>query len=226
MTRVIWLEEHDPPGSFPPVTRALREPPGLLAAGGDLSPQRLLAAYARGIFPWFGEGEPVLWWSPDPREVLFPAEFHCSRSLRRTLRRGVFNVTENQAFAAVIAACAAARADTHGTWITAAMQAAYIELHRQGAAHSVEVWSGTELVGGLYGVRCGRVFSGESMFSRRDDASKAALAWLVERCPTRGIALIDCQMPSAHLRSLGSRPLARERFVELLTPPTGPPGAA
>lgn len=225
MTRVTWLDEQDPPGSFPPVARALREPPGLLAAGGDLTPQRLLAAYARGIFPWFGEGEPVLWWSPDPREVLFPGEFHCSRSLQRTLRRGVFTFSENQAFAAVIAACATTRAAACGTWITGAMQAAYLELHRLGVAHSIEAWCGGELAGGLYGVRCGRVFSGESMFSRRDDASKAALAWLVEGCPARGIDLIDCQMPSPHLRSLGSRPLPRERFIEYLVPQAGPAGA-
>jgi len=215
MTRITWLAAGDPPASFPPVSEALREPAGLLAAGGDLTPGRLREAYRRGIFPWYSPGEPLLWWSPDPREVLFPEELHVSRSLRRTLRRGLYQVTENRDFAAVIAACATARAAA-GTWITAEMQAAYIELHRLGAAHSIEVWQGEELAGGLYGVRSGRVFSGESMFSRRADASKVALAWLAESCPGRGIALIDCQMPSAHLRSLGSRPLPRSAFLGFL----------
>jgi leucyl/phenylalanyl-tRNA---protein transferase len=224
MTRIAWLKPTDPPAVFPPVSEALREPAGLLAAGGDLSPQRLEAAYARGIFPWYSEGEPVLWWSPDPREVLFPAEFHRSRSLARSRRRSGFRVSENSAFAAVVAACAEARHAGGGTWITDEMRTAYIGLHRAGLAHSVETWVGEELVGGLYGVRSGRVFSGESMFSRRDDASKVALAWLVERCPERGIELIDCQMPSAHLRSLGSRPIPRAQFLEFLarTQPEAP----
>jgi leucyl/phenylalanyl-tRNA--protein transferase len=218
MTRIAWLKPEDPQGWFPPVSQALREPPGLLAAGGDLAPERLRAAYARGIFPWYSEGEPVLWWSPDPREVLHPAEFHVSRSLRRTMRRQAFRITENADFPSVIEACAAVRGGATGTWITAQMREAYIGLHREGIAHSVEAWSGDELVGGLYGVRTGAVFSGESMFSRRDDASKAALAWLVEQCPARGITLIDCQMPSAHLRSLGSRPIPRTQFLEILAP--------
>jgi leucyl/phenylalanyl-tRNA--protein transferase len=216
MTRLCWLAPDDPPGSFPPVTQALQEPAGLLAAGGDLSPERLRAAYARGIFPWYSEGEPVLWWSPDPREVLFPAEFHASRSLQRTQRRQLFRITMDTAFAQVIAACAEARAAARGTWITAQMQDAYINLHRLGLAHSVEAWLGNELMGGLYGVRTGRVFSGESMFSRWADASKSALAWLVEQCPALGIELIDCQMPSPHLRSLGSRALPRAQFTEFL----------
>jgi leucyl/phenylalanyl-tRNA--protein transferase len=222
MTRIAWLDPEDPQCWFPPVNQALREPPGLLAAGGTLSPARLRAAYARGIFPWYSEGEPVLWWSPDPREVLYPTEFHVSRSLRRTLRRQAFRITEDADFPAVIEACAAARGATTGTWITAQMREAYIELHRQGFAHSVEAWSGDELVGGLYGVRTGPVFSGESMFSRRDDASKAALAWLVQQCPARGITLIDCQMESAHLRSLGSRPISRAQFLEILAPGAAP----
>jgi leucyl/phenylalanyl-tRNA--protein transferase len=213
---VFWIKPGDPPAGFPPVSQALLEPQGLLAAGGDLSVERLRAAYARGIFPWYAQGEPVLWWSPDPREVLYPGEFHCSRSLHKTLRRGTFRITANAAFAEVIEACSGARAAGRGTWITPEMQMAYIDLHRLGIAHSVEAWAGEELVGGLYGVRTGRVFSGESMFSRRDDASKAALAWLVEQCPESGIELIDCQMPSAHLRSLGSRPISRAQFVEFL----------
>jgi leucyl/phenylalanyl-tRNA--protein transferase len=216
MKRLTWLAPEDPPERFPPVSQALDEPQGLLAAGGDLSPARLQEAYRRGIFPWFSPGEPVLWWSPDPREVLFPAEMHLSRSLRRTLRRGVFRVTEDTAFGEVIAACAAARGARIGTWISPEMQAAYGELHRLGLAHSIEAWVGEELVGGLYGVRSGRVFCGESMFSRRDDASKVALAWLAGQCAGRGIELIDCQMPSAHLRGLGSRPLPRRQFLEFL----------
>lgn len=216
MKRLTWLAPDDPVERFPPVSQALDDPQGLLAAGGDLSPERLRAAYRRGIFPWFSPGEPVLWWSPDPREVLFPAEMHVSRSLQRTMRRGLFRVTEDVAFGEVIAACAAARGERTGTWISPEMQAAYRELHRLGLAHSIEAWVGDELAGGLYGVRQGRVFCGESMFSRRDDASKVALAWLVARCPARGIDLIDCQMPSAHLRRLGSRPLPRRQFLEFL----------
>jgi leucyl/phenylalanyl-tRNA--protein transferase len=215
MKGITWLAPEDPPQRFPSVAEALDDPPGLLAAGGDLSPARLREAYRRGIFPWYSHGEPVLWWSPDPREVLVPAEMHISRSLRRRLERGEYQVTENRDFAAVIAACATARGPA-GTWITPEMRAAYVELHRQGVAHSIEVWHGEDLAGGLYGVRCGRVFSGESMFSRRDDASKVALAWLSGHALERGIALIDCQMPSAHLRSLGSRPLPRRQFLEFL----------
>jgi leucyl/phenylalanyl-tRNA--protein transferase len=216
MKGLTWLEDTDPPGDFPPVAMALREPNGLLAAGGDLSPERVRAAYSRGIFPWYAEGEPVLWWSPDPREVLVPDQFHCSRSLRRSLRSADFRITEDTAFPEVIDACAAARGASTGTWITPQMRSAYVGLYRLGLAHSVEVWAGQALVGGLYGVRTGRVFSGESMFSRQDDASKAALAWLAGACPARGIALIDCQVPSAHLRSLGSGPIPRARFVEFL----------
>lgn len=216
--KITWLAPGDPPGRFPPVSEALLEPQGLLAAGGDLSPERLVEAYRRGIFPWYSAGEPVLWWSPDPREVLFPAEFHVSRSLQRTLRRGTFKVTEDQDFPAVVAACAAARGATTGTWITPEMQAAYLRLHALGHAHSVEVWCGEELAGGLYGVRSGRVFCGESMFSRRDDASKVALAWVARTAAGRGIELIDCQMPSGHLRSLGSRAMPRGQFLEFLAP--------
>lgn len=215
MTRITWLHAGDPPEAFPPVEQALHEPAGLLAAGGDLSAARLAAAYARGIFPWYSEGEPILWWSPDPREVLFPAQFHRSRSLLRTLRRQVFRLSRDTAFTEVVAACAGTRA-VRGTWITPEMQSAYLQLHQRGLAHSVEVWAGEELVGGLYGVRSGRVFSGESMFSRRDDASKAALAWLADWCPAAGIEVIDCQMPSSHLRSLGSGPIPRAQFLEFL----------
>jgi leucyl/phenylalanyl-tRNA--protein transferase len=216
MKRLTWLAPDDPPARFPPITEALDNPPGLLAAGGDLTPERLVEAYRRGIFPWYSPGEPVLWWSPDPREVLLPAAMHISRSLQRTLRRGAYRVTENRDFAAVITACAAARGPATGTWITPEMQAAYLDLHARGIAHSIEVWWGAELAGGLYGVRSGQVFSGESMFSRRDDASKVALVWLAGHCAQRGIALIDCQMPSAHLRTLGSSPMPRRQFLEFL----------
>ncbi len=213
MKRLTWLAAGE---RFPPVEDALQDPPGLLAAGGDLGPERLVEAYSRGIFPWYSAGEPVLWWSPDPREVLVPAGIHLSRSLRRTLKRNVYRVTENRAFAAVIAACAAARGPATGTWITPEMQSAYVELHARGIAHSIEAWWGEELAGGLYGVRSGPVFCGESMFSRRADASKVALAWLAGNCAARGIALIDCQMPSAHLRSMGSHPMPRGQFLEFL----------
>jgi leucyl/phenylalanyl-tRNA--protein transferase len=216
MKRLAWLSPGDPPDRFPPVDGALDEPAGLVAAGGDLSPARLREAYRRGIFPWYSPGDPLLWWSPDPREVLFPERMHVSRSLGKRLRRGGYRVTEDQDFAAVISACASARGPETGTWITTEMQAAYIELHRLGTAHSIEVWSDDELVGGLYGVATGRVFSGESMFSRRDDASKVAMAWLAGHCSERGYSLIDCQMPSAHLRSLGSEPMPRHRYLQYL----------
>jgi leucyl/phenylalanyl-tRNA--protein transferase len=213
---IAWLAPDDPPGHFPPPERALQDPPGLLAAGGDLSGERLLAAYRRGIFPWYSPGQPVLWWSPDPREVLFPAEFHCSRSLARSLRLRGFELDFDRDFKAVIEACAAPRTHSPGTWITAEMQSAYCELHRRGHAHSIEVRHAGELVGGLYGVRVGRVFCGESMFSRATDASKAAMHALVRRCLADGTSLIDCQVPSAHLRTLGSRPISRAEFLGYL----------
>jgi leucyl/phenylalanyl-tRNA---protein transferase len=213
---IAWLAPDDPPDGFPPPERALKDPPGLLAAGGDLSAERLLAAYRRGIFPWYSPGQPVLWWSPDPREVLFPKEFHRSRSLARTLRRGRLHCSMDQDFAAVIDACAAPRARSPGTWITPDMRRAYCLLHARGVAHSLEVRCEGVLVGGLYGLRIGRVFCGESMFSRVADASKVALEALVSQCLADGTALIDCQVPSAHLRSLGSRPIARAQFLALL----------
>jgi leucyl/phenylalanyl-tRNA--protein transferase len=216
MKRISWLNPDDPVDRFPPVSQALDDPPGLLAAGGDLSAERLQAAYRQGIFPWYSPGEPVLWWTPDPREVLFPEELHVSRSLRRCLGSGEFTVTENQDFPAVIAACAAPRSPETGTWITPEMMAAYCDLHRRGIASSIEVWKGSDLAGGLYGIRSGPVFCGESMFSRRANASKVALAWLAGKCAERAIQLIDCQMPSAHLRSMGSRPLPRNQFLAIL----------
>jgi leucyl/phenylalanyl-tRNA--protein transferase len=213
---ITWLAPGDPPDRFPPVEQALPEPPGLLAAGGDLTPERLLAAYRRGIFPWYSPGQPVLWWSPDPREVLLPAEFHCARSLKRSIRRLGFEWRLDGDFGAVIRACAAPRSVSPGTWITPAMISAYERMHALGYAHSVETWQRGVLIGGLYGIRLGRVFFGESMFSHTPDASKAALAGLIERCERMGVELIDCQMASAHLRSLGSRALSRPEFLERL----------
>jgi leucyl/phenylalanyl-tRNA---protein transferase len=213
---ITWLSAQDEPEWFPPLERALDEPQGLLAAGGDLSTARLLAAYRRGIFPWYSAGQPVLWWSPDPRAVLFPGEFHCTRSLAKTLRNRGFESAIDRDFAGVIEACAAPRAHSVGTWITPEMLAAYVELYRRGYAHSVETYRGSRLVGGLYGVRLGGVFFGESMFSRERDASKVALARLVDTCRSEGIVVIDCQVASAHLESLGSRCVPRVRFQALV----------
>jgi leucyl/phenylalanyl-tRNA---protein transferase len=216
MKTITWLSPQDAPERFPPLERALDEPPGLLAAGGDLSAPRLLAAYRRGIFPWYSPGQPVLWWSPDPRAVLFPSEFRCSRSLAKTLRNGGFETRVDHDFEAVIEGCAAPRPGSAGTWITREMRTAYLELHRQGHAHSIETYLEGRLAGGLYGVRLGGVFFGESMFSRERDASKAALARLVDLCRTEAIAVIDCQLSSRHLESLGSRLVPRSEFQALL----------
>lgn len=216
MKTVTWLSPHDAPEWFPPLDQALDEPPGLLAAGGDLSPARLLAAYQRGIFPWYSPGQPVLWWSPDPRAVLFPEEFNCSRSLGKTLRNGGFEVVIDRDFGAILDACAAPRPHAPGTWITSEMRSAYLRLHRLGRAHSFETWRNGQLAGGLYGVRLGEVFFGESMFSRERDASKVALAHLVKVCLRNSIAVIDCQLPSPHLESLGSRTIPRMQFQALL----------
>jgi leucyl/phenylalanyl-tRNA---protein transferase len=223
---ITWLSPDDPPERFPPHDAALRDPPGLLAAGGDLKFERLLAAYQRGIFPWYSPGQPVLWWSPDPRAVLFPEEFHCTRSLAKTLRNGGFSYSMDRDFAAVIDGCAAPRAASPGTWITSDMRAAYLELHRLEHAHSIEIWRGGALVGGLYGVRLGGVFFGESMFSRERDASKAALAHLVAVCRRNSLAVIDCQLPSRHLTTLGSRTIPRSQFQALLREHARTPSAA
>jgi leucyl/phenylalanyl-tRNA--protein transferase len=213
---ITWLAPDGDREWFPPLEQALDEPEGLLAAGGDLSPARLLAAYRHGIFPWYSAGQPLLWWSPDPREVLLPGEFRRSRSLGKTLRNRGFEVTFDREFAAVIDACATRREHSAGTWITPEMHGAYCELHARGFAHSVEVRLKGALVGGLYGVLLGQVFFGESMFSRERDASKAALAHLVERGLVAGLQLIDCQLPTPHLRSLGSRPMPRSAFSALV----------
>lgn len=202
---------------FPSTDTALGEPNGLLAAGGDLSPPRLLAAYRRGIFPWYSPGDPILWWSPDPRMVLFPAELKISRSLARTLRNLPYTVRLDTSFAAVIHACATTPRDGQpGTWVTAEMQAAYCELHRLGYAHSVETWIDGQLAGGLYGIALGCVFYGESMFSCGRDASKIALAHLCVHLNRLGFGIIDCQMETTHLASLGARPIPRCDFIATL----------
>jgi leucyl/phenylalanyl-tRNA--protein transferase len=219
---ITWLAPGDREW-FPPLDHALDDPEGLLAAGGDLAPARLLAAYRRGIFPWYSAGQPVLWWSPNPREVLVPAEFKCSRSLAKSMRNRGFEIAFDRDFAAVVGACAARRENSTGTWITPEMHAAYAELHARGHAHSVEVRRGGDLVGGLYGVLMGSVFFGESMFSRESDASKAALARLVERGLVAGLTLIDCQLPTPHLRSLGSKPMNRREFSGLVHAGTAVP---
>lgn len=201
---------------FPPLDSALAEPNGLLAAGGDLSPERLLAAYRAGIFPWYAEGEPILWWSPDPRMVLFPSEFAISRSLAKTLRNAPYDVRLDSVFGQVMGGCAAPREGAVGTWISAEMQAAYLRLHELGYAHSVETWIAGRLAGGLYGVAIGGVFYGESMFSLAKDASKIALAHLCRHLERQGFAVIDCQMNTAHLASLGAREIPRREFATLL----------
>jgi len=207
---IPWLDARDP---FPPVTRALTEPNGLLAAGGDLSPERLISAYRSGIFPWYSDDQPPLWWSPDPRMVLIPAEFRIARSLRRRLARRDYAVCADTAFEQVMRACAAPRPGQPGTWITEEMVSAYGALHRLGYAHSVEIRVDGDLVGGLYGVAMGRVFYGESMFTRATDASKIALAHLVRQIARWEFEMIDCQMKTPHLASFGAREIPRAAFM-------------
>ncbi|MEO8682967.1 MAG: leucyl/phenylalanyl-tRNA--protein transferase [Vicinamibacterales bacterium] len=198
---------------FPPIETALTEPDGLLAAGGGLSVRRLVDAYSRGIFPWFNAGDPVLWWSPDPRTVLRPRGLHLSRSLRRRLRQPGFTVTADTAFDAVLDACAAPRDGAGGTWLVPAMRRAYAALHRAGFAHSVEVWMDDVLAGGIYGVALGRMFFGESMFSARTDGSKIAMAYLAAQLDRWECPLIDCQLENEHLVSLGAVPMPRAEFL-------------
>ncbi|ALE87560.1 leucyl/phenylalanyl-tRNA--protein transferase [Pseudomonas versuta] len=212
--------------TFPPLNKAMREPNGLLAAGGDLSADRLIQAYRHGCFPWFSEGQPILWWSPDPRTVLLPEELHVSRSLGKLLRQQRYQVSFDRDFASVIQACAAPRSYADGTWITDEMQNAYIELHARGFAHSVEIWDNGELVGGLYGLAMGQLFFGESMFSRADNASKFGFATLVRHLQAWGFVLIDCQMPTGHLESLGARSIPRQQFAEYLRDHLDQPTAA
>lgn len=212
---ITWLNRASL--KFPPLHKALREPNGLLAAGGDLSAERLVAAYRHGCFPWYQDGQPLLWWSPDPRTVLLPNNLHISRSLRKVLRSNQFSVTFDRNFAEIIRACSEPRKDEDGTWITTDIQAAYFELHTQGHAHSVEVWHQDKIVGGLYGIAIGQLFFGESMFSRMSNASKVGFVTLVNALKTAGFVLIDCQMPTAHLLSLGASSIARAEFSEYLT---------
>ncbi|MBE7526990.1 MAG: leucyl/phenylalanyl-tRNA--protein transferase [Burkholderiales bacterium] len=197
---------------FPPLEQALIEPNGLLAAGGNLSPERLISAYRLGIFPWFGQDEMILWWSPDPRMVLFPQEIKISRSLHKVLKKQQHEIRVDSAFTEVMRACAAPRENQAGTWIHDEMVAAYTALHQLGMAHSVETWIEGELVGGLYGVAIGKAFYGESMFSRATDASKIALAHLAKQLENWGFGLIDCQMKTAHLMSMGAREISRSQF--------------
>ena len=206
----------DPDAPFPPVSSALDEPDGLLAWGGDLHPRRLLNAYRQGIFPWYSPGQPLLWWWPQPRTVIFPHEFHISRRLRRRLRQQTFTVTADTDFAAVIDGCARHDNPRGETWIDAAMIRAYCEMHTLGHAHSVETWFGDELAGGVYGISLGAVFFGESMFSRYRDASKIALAHLCRKLDESGFSLLDCQMPNDHLYQFGARNLPGQEFAELL----------
>jgi leucyl/phenylalanyl-tRNA--protein transferase len=221
---IAWIDADTP---FPPVRRALQEPNGLLCAGGDLSLRRLLDAYRHGIFPWYSGGEPILWWSPDPRMVLFCDELKVSRSLGKSIRNKGYEVRIDTAFDAVLAGCAAPRGGEAGTWLGPAMRAAYLALHRAGHAHSFETWRQGELVGGLYGVAIGRMFYGESMFSRATDASKVALVALVAELSAREFPMIDCQMRTPLLASLGAREIARADFLRrvsiLVNYPT-PPG--
>ena len=204
------------PDWFPPLDQALRDPPGLLAAGGDLTPTRLLAAYQRGVFPWYSAQQPILWWSPDPRMVLFPNEFNISRSLSKTIRNGPFTTQVDTAFETTIRECAAPRRSGPETWLNEEMIRAYEQLYALGYGHSIETYHGDRLVGGLYGIRLGSIFFGESMFSRESDASKVAIARLVDECRARDIQLIDCQVASSHLASLGAREVSRNEFVGLL----------
>jgi leucyl/phenylalanyl-tRNA---protein transferase len=218
----VYLLEDDPE-AFPPPERADRS--GLLAVGGDLRPERLLAGYRRGIFPWYSEGQPILWHSPDPRFVLLPERLHVSRSLAKTLRRGSYRLSSDTAFARVVEACARVpRPGQDGTWITEAMQEAYRTLHRLGHAHSVEAWQGEQLVGGFYGVAVGRIFFGESMFAVAPDASKVAFATAARALFDTGCMLIDCQVETDHLARFGAADLPRRRFLQLLTAGlSGPP---
>lgn len=215
MSAPYWLNIHDP-ADFPDVSLALTDPDGLLAIGGDLSEARLLSAYAKGIFPWYNEDQPILWWSPNPRAVLFTDKLKISKSLRKALRKKNFSVKYDTVFEEVIRQCAAPRLNQSGTWISNEMREAYIRLHQRGYAHSVECWQDGKLAGGLYGVTIGRVFFGESMFSRVTDASKIAFVYLVQHLKAKGFPLIDCQISSAHLESLGACNIDRNEFVACL----------
>ena len=210
------LDPNQADQAFPPLTEALTEPDGLLAVGGCLSTQRIINAYTQGIFPWYNNDDPILWWSPDPRLIIFPEKLHLSKSLKKTLRKQTFQITFNTAFTRVIKACAAPRSNEPGTWLLPDMQLAYCRLHKEGHAHSVEVWHDGKLVGGLYGIAVGQVFFGESMFHRKTDASKVAFVSLVQQLSLWGYQLIDCQIHTQHLVSLGAEEIPRKQFSSLL----------
>ena len=213
---LYWIDPHSPADNFPPVSSALPQPDGLLCFGGDLRAERLIHAYRQGIFPWYSEGQPIMWWSPSPRCVIYPQELLVSRSLKKTMRNAGYQFSMDKAFSEVITACAAPRDAEDGTWITAEMQEAYINLHELGHAHSVEIWKDGILAGGLYGIAIGRIFFGESMFSAQRDASKIALACLTRRLQQYDFRLIDAQVTSAHMLSLGAREIDRQTFSNTL----------
>lgn len=214
--QITLLDPNNPDQTFPPVRSALDNPNGLLAIGGCLSTARLINAYQQGIFPWYNPGEPILWWSPNPRLALFPEQLHVSHSLAKTLRKNIFQITFDQCFTQVMQACAEPRSYATGTWINQEMLAAYRQLHQQGLAHSVEVWYEDSLVGGLYGVAIGQVFFGESMFHTRTDASKVAFVTLVQHLQVWRYQLIDCQVQTGHLMSFGAQEIQRRQFIKLL----------
>lgn len=212
--KILTLDDPE----FPDPNSALDQPNGLLAMGGDLNTKTLLKAYRQGIFPWYGDTDPILWWSPDPRAVIFPKHFHASHSLRRMLHKAEFTITFNKAFANVIQACAEPRADRNGTWITKEMIHAYLQLHELGYAHSVEVWLQKQLIGGIYGVDLGHIFCGESMFSRKANASKIAIAALMKKLEEHHYILLDCQIMNPHLKSLGAQEIPRKEYLALIRP--------
>ena len=215
-TGPYWIDPYDESGGFPDINLAMKEPNGLLAVGGNLTPKRLVDAYKKGIFPWYTEGQPILWWAPDPRSVLFPDKLNISRSTIKKIRQDKYHITVDRAFKQVITQCAAPRSDGNGTWLTSQMIDAYSNLHELGYAHSAECWLDGELVGGLYGVSIGRVFFGESMYSRNSDASKIAFIYLATQLKEWGYAMIDCQVHSNYLQSLGASVIPRQEYINLI----------
>lgn len=214
--QLYWVKENIFSSGFPAINDALRDPDGLLAIGGDLSEERLLHAYKNGIFPWFNDGQPIMWWSPDPRCILLPDEIKISRSLTKNLRQDKFKITYDTTFTEVLDACAASRKGIDDTWITSNIKKAYFNLFKSGYAHSVECWANEKLVGGLYGLAMGKIFFGESMFSLESNASKVALIHLTQQLDKMNFKLIDCQVHSEHLKTLGAKPIQRELFVNIL----------
>lgn len=220
----FWLDPQDKTYRFPDVSLALIEPDGLLAIGGDLCPERLISAYTHGIFPWYNEDQPILWWSPDPRTVIYPQHIHIARSLRKTLRKKIFTVSFDQAFERVIEACRQPRSQQSGTWITEDIRDAYCLMHQLGHAHSVECWLDGELAGGMYGLSFGKVFFGESMFSTATNASKVVMAYLSRQLQAWGYGLLDCQVASPHLFTMGAETISRASFIQQLNQLCPAPG--